>query len=255
MSKRFPQNIINLLGIIAVLVLQGANIGFAQSPENKTTYFRIANLSPLGTQKLDLYLGENSLAQQTKPGFFMGYTPFDLKPGSVVFLKSGDQILNSARFPESKAARFFTLLIVSEDSQPKLQILDDSTPEKFDEITGEKIPLKRLRIYSSAYRIPTKIEAGELISWTSKTGGDSLNAEKVFEDTQTNTIKVTFLDDQKMLVDLYYPLDFNSHKGNTVFISQRGPQRLRVESYPDAIEPLEPEEENLESATSEAAGN
>lgn len=248
MLKPSLQNIINPLGIIAFLIVLGSTTNFAQNQEKPSVFYRVANLSPLGTQKLDVYLGEKSLALQTNSGFYMGYAPLDFKPGLTINLKSGDQSLQSVPLPDAKSTRFFTFLIVSDGSRPKLEILDDTPPEKTDETTGEKIPLKRLRVFSSAYQIPTKIEAGELLSWTSKTGADPMKAEKIFEDTQVNSIKVIFLDDQKMPVDLYFPLDFNTHDCNTVFISQRGPQRLRVLSYPDAVEPVEPTEENADVA-------
>lgn len=252
MLKPSLQNIIEILGFIALLHLHGVNAVFAQSQEKQSTYFRVANLSPLGTEKLDVYLGEKALILQTKPGFYMGYTPLESKPGAIISLKAGDHTLHSAQIPEGKSARFYTFVIISDGSRPKLEILDDTPPEKIDEKTGEIIPLKRLRVFSSAYQIPNRIEAGELLSWISKTGNAPVKVEKIFADTQVNTIKVTFLDDQKMPVDLYFPLDFKTNYCNTVFISQRGPQRLRVLSYPDAVEPIE---ENADGTAGESTAN
>jgi hypothetical protein len=248
MLKLFLQNTTKLLAAFSFLSFQ---LALGQTNETQKSYYRVANITQLGTGQLDVYYGDKALASQTNSGFYMDYSPFEPKAGSALILKAGDKQLGSARLPETKSAQFFTILITSEESVPKLSILDDTIPHKTDEMTGEKIPLKRLRVFASPYQIPIKAEAGELLSWSSKTGSDPLRVEKIVEKTNANTIKVTFLDDQNMPVDLYFPLDFNTNRANSVFISQRGPQRLRVVSYPDAVEPFDENDETDESATQE----
>jgi hypothetical protein len=95
--------------------------------------------------------------------------------------------------------------------------------------------MKRLRINAGAYKIPMKIEAGDLGSWGHREATSSVREEKIVTSTKADSVKVTFLDDQQMPVDLFFPIDFTQSDAASVFITQRGPNRLRLAAYPDAV--------------------
>lgn len=237
MSKPSPRSSIDARhALLAAWIFLAAH-GTAIATGVQGPFFRFANLSPLGTPQLDLFCGDNPLALQTNPGFFMGYTPLPPGPAKVFSLREGGKTLSTAPMPDAKESNFFTVLATSDGSKIQLEVLDDTPAFETNPATGEKKPLKRLRVFSGPYKIPSRIDAGELGNWTTRTGHDALRGEKVFESTGVDSVKVTFVDDQQAAVDLFYPVDFTAHNQFTVLVSQRGPQRLRVTAVPDAVPP------------------
>lgn len=247
MSKTSLLNSTNIIRISCVAILIASlPCSATDSLPKQGPFFRIVNISPLGTGKLDVFCGEQPLAKQTKPGFFVGYTPTSAKPSQGFSLRQDGKVLDTARLPDPGTGNFFTILVKSEGNESKLEVIDDSPAYKIQESTGEKIPLKRLRVFSGSYNIPFRIDAADMGTWASRTGRESINAEKISESTNANSVKVTYIDVHGLPVELYYPVDFSIHANNSVFVTHRGSKRLRVAAFPDAIEPPSEEQEIVE---------
>lgn len=259
MSKPSPHNLIKSpapwkksrrpVWPLAALLLASilCHTSAAQQPQGP--FFRFANLAPLGTPPLDLFCDDKPAILQTNPGFFMGYTPLPSAAPRAFTLKEGATTLASAPMPDAKGSNFFTVLATGEGSKIKLEVLDDTPASETDPVTGEKKPLKRLRVFSGPYKVPHRIDAGELGTWVTRTGLDPMRGEKIFPSTAVDSVKVTYIDATQNPVDLFYPADFSTNNQITVLVSQRGPQRLRVTAVPDAVAPpLENSEDSGEPA-------
>jgi len=234
----------NWLSISLFLIVVSACCGQSQ---DKSTMLRIANLLPIGSEKVDLYQGGELLLQGLKPGFIRGYDAGDLTAGNSIELRRGNAVLARGKLESSNTKGFFTVLIIQDATgAPELRIVDDALPPAQD-ADGNSVPKNRLRVYCGDYGFPIQISIGETLKWLSN--GEALFVDFALTSKPPESVMVSFIDRFDEKIDLYFPTDFTSNQAYSVFVTHRGTKRPRVAAYPDSVLPMEdPEAPKVETS-------
>jgi hypothetical protein len=229
LSVRFC--VISFLSLFSVLV--------AQEPSNGSTasevYLRFANLLPTGSPKVAVNRGSKPFLAGLKAGFLL---PYDVvaKGESMEFsVTSGEKAIGQFRLSAKAGNTFYTVVVFTQGGREVVSIMEDNSQPPTD-VAGVPVPSRRFRGYFGGFAFPYRVDCGSIGQWTIDGNGVFVDIPVASNPPETVAVSYTTRDGDE--AEIFFPLDFNSFKENSVFVSERGPNRPRIAAFPDNCPPI-----------------
>ncbi|MEM6822267.1 MAG: hypothetical protein AAF558_10025 [Verrucomicrobiota bacterium] len=202
-------------------------------------YLRIANIMPLGKDKVSITRQSEAWLSGLKPGFFSGYQKVQADQNTEFSLKISGRPFGSFKIEINKAEApksFHTLIIYGDTASPRIHYQSDKITTGEDEKSIKPLTGKIFRGYFGGFSFPYQIVVEGIGEW------DIHNKAQLIEIPLTTTppkqVIVVYKDRYEEEIRLPFPLDFESTGSCSVFVSQRGIQRPRLSAFPDNLPPL-----------------
>jgi hypothetical protein len=144
---------------------------------------------------------------------------------------SDGSTLGTFRLTPHSGESFFTVAVFQADGgrvSVSLSADNISDPKGPGETTE---PLPRFRGYFGGFDFPYIVKAGAIGQWT--VDGTGLIVDIPVVSKAPDSIGVSFTSRDGDAVEVFFPIDFAVSKENSVFVSQRGPNRPRIVVLPD----------------------
>lgn len=212
--------------------------------ESTGLYLRVANLLPLGSGVIKVDMNEIPLVQGLVSGMVMHYLELD-KGGGELRVISSNKLFNKFEFNEvgDKQDHFYSLVIYTHEGVEKADLVKDYIETKIGNIdVDESVIDPRIRVYIGGYDFSLECFVGNQ-KW--ELDGNALIAEEISEMTDGEIkqgVRVQYLDRHGREAMLRGPLHSSLSNQISVFVSQRGKQRLRLEVFPDCVRPPKEDE-------------
>jgi hypothetical protein len=235
---------------IAWVLLPMFAVGTEQPAEGTEIHLRVANLMPLGPGRAELQRGGEPFLSGLKPGFLMPYLPVEKKgPWEFQTVWEGRPI-GSFKLDPSKSPAYYTVVFMEKGGQPHMEFTrDDPEPPKEGDFS---FPSRRLRAFLPSMGFPYTVEAGSEGPW--EIDRESRIVDITVDAAPPTMAKLTYTTRDGDEVELFYPLDFEAHPRQAIFVSQRGAHRPRLRCWPDNAKPSADSEDPLPAPPTEGNG-
>ncbi|MEM9446258.1 MAG: hypothetical protein AAGA18_13015 [Verrucomicrobiota bacterium] len=204
-------------------------------------YLRIANLLPLSREAIDIHLNREPLLLGLTSGMVMHYIPADKQGGQLGITLAGQQLSrHSVKSERENKDEFYTLVIFADEGVIQTKLLQDHIEPKENADTNHQSGVDyRIRLYLGGYDFPVKCEVAKQ-NWS--LDGQAMVGEEIIilDPTLLNKgASIICQDKHDRESILRGPLVFGQSNQLSVFVSQRGKRRLRLEVFPDCVKPPE----------------
>lgn len=211
----------------------------ANTRRSAAVFLRIANLLPLGSPTVDVRRGTTPLRTGLKPGCLMGYTDVSALVGTPLAVFQEGRKIGEIALSTGDPGTFYTAVIVRQDNRPTLLCGGDAPPPPHPPEPAEAA--RFLRLYLGTFDFPYVAEAGGLGRWEVR--GTPVVAVLPVTVEPPPAIRISYRDRAGRPATITGPVQFDAGvAGVSVFVSQRGPHRLRIRCYPDGMAPVTEEE-------------
>lgn len=225
--------------MICLLLLAASGGAESPVPEASEIYLRVANLMPLGPGRAEIQRGGQPFLSGMKPGFFMPYQALEKKDSWQFQVLWEGRPLGEFEINPSKPPAFYTVVLMEKQGKAHLEFTrDDPDPPQEGEFS---LPSRRLRAFLPSMGFPYKVEAGQMGTWEVHRESMILDLPVDVEPPAMVRLAYTTRDGDE--VELFFPLDFEAHPRNAIFVSQRGIQRPRLRCWPDNVPPMDAAED------------
>lgn len=231
LSGRFITSVLSSLSLCTILVGQEPPAASSASE----VYLRFANLLPTGSPKLSVNRGSRPFLAGLKAGFLLPYDVVAKGEGMEFSVTSGGKAIGQFRLSAKSGNAFYTVVVFSQGGREVVSAMEDNSPPPTD-TAGLPVTVKRFRGYFGGFAFPYKVDAGSIGKWTIDRDGVFVDIPVVSKPPETVGVSYTTRDGDK--AEIFFPLDFKSFNENSVFVSERGPNRPRIASFPDNCPPV-----------------
>lgn len=198
-------------------------------------YLRFAVLLPLGTQRVEIRRGDKTWMNDLKPGFVMPYVSITKEESLNFGVFIDSQKMGDFKLDPKRSPGFYTAVVIVRSGNPELVFMEDNPPPPSDaEFNFES---RRLRAYLPAMGFPYTVDAGNLGKWD--VAKESVVVDCPITTDAPPTVSLNFISKDDDKVKLYFPIDFKNHSKNSIFVSQRGFMRPRIQCLPDNVTPTD----------------
>lgn len=197
-------------------------------------YLRFANLLPIKSEKLSIMRGTKPFLSGIKAGFFLPYEEVAAGDSMAFTVYSGTVPIGQFSLKASVGNSFYTVVVVSKRGETNVLFSEDA-PSAMPDSDPSTAPPKRFRGYFGGFEFPYHVDAGSIGQWS--VDGDGLFVDVPITGNPPLTVGVTFTTDDGDEAKLFFPIAFAAFRENSLFVTQRGPSRPRVFSFPDNSPP------------------
>ena len=208
---------------------------------SSVVYLRFANLLPIKSEKLSIMRGTKPFLSGLKAGFFLPYEEVVAGDPMAFTVYSGTVPIGQFTLKAGVANSFYTVVIISKGGEKSVLFSQDA-PSVVPDSDSSTAPPKRFRGYFGGFEFPYQVNAGSIGQWS--VDGDALFVDVPITGNPPETVGVTFTTDDGDKAELFFPIAFSAFRENSLFVTQRGPRRPRVFSFPDNCPP---DNESVES--------
>lgn len=228
----------------ALIVICGLSVAaYAQGPDTNTpgtakpsavVYLRFANLLPIKSEKLSIMRGTKPYLSGLKAGFFLPYEEVAAGDSLSFTIYSGTVPIGQFALKASVGNSFYTVVVISKRGEKNV-LLSEDAPSAMPSSDPSTAPPKRFRGYFGGFEFRYKVDAGSIGQWS--VDGDGLFVDVPITGNPPQSVGVTFTTDVGDEAKLFFPIGFATFRENSLFVTQRGPRRPRVFSFPDNTPP------------------